>query len=380
MPTSPIAGARTYDISPSADPSILTPVAEHDDLRDIVRAVVAKSGSPARSLTTEASPSDDTWQRLMSELEIGTLAVPESLGGAGFGLREVGVVLEETGAALLPEPILTSAVVAVQALLASADPRSTADLLDAVSSGRQIAAVAWPAPSETRATSSHDTWVLDGSALRVPHAASARHLVLPASTTTGTALFVVDLQQDAISISARRVLDGTRPLGDVAMTGAAAVLLAGPADFTRAWSTVTTAAAIGLAAEHTGMAAHLLESTTAYLLERQQFDRAIASFQAIKHRLADLLVDLERARSASRYAAAVFDQDPGAAALAARVAAAVCQDVVIRAAHESVQLHGGIGFTWEHPAHLYVRRALGDEGLFGSGRTHRAAVAELVGI
>ena len=108
MPPSSPAGPRTYDVSPSADPSILTPVAEHDDLRDIVRAIVAKS--------------DDTWQRLMSEVEIGTLAVPEALGGAGFGLREVGVVLEETGGALLAEPILSSAVVAVQALLTSADP------------------------------------------------------------------------------------------------------------------------------------------------------------------------------------------------------------------------------------------------------------------
>ena len=128
------------------------------------------------------------------------------------------------------------------------------------------------------------------------------------------------------------------------------------------------------------MTAHLLETTTAYLLERHQFGRAIASFQAIKHRLADLLVDLERARSASRYAAAMFDQDPVEAVLAARIAAAICQDAVIRAAHESVQLHGGIGFTWEHPAHLYVRRALGDEGLFGSSRAHRAAVAQLVGL
>ena len=364
MSPSPTAGPRTYDMSPSADPSILTPVAEHDDLCDIVRAIVTKS--------------DDTWHRLMSEVEIGTLALPEVLGGAGFGMREVGVVLEETGGALLTEPVLASAVVAVQALLASGDPDTR--LLAAVTSGQEIATVAWSSSSGLKAVRTGSGWLLDGSVPHVPHVAAANHVIVPAATDAGTALFAVDLHQESLTIQPRRVLDETRPVGDVAMTGATAALLVGPEDFTEAWTRVRTAAAIGIAAEHTGMAAHLLETTTAYLLERQQFGRAIASFQAIKHRLADLLVDLERARSASRYAAAIFDQDPGEAVLAARVAAAVCQDVVIRAAHESVQLHGGIGFTWEHPAHLYVRRALGDEGLFGSSRSHRAAVAELLGL
>ena len=366
MPPTATDGTRTYDVSPSADPSILTPVAEHDDLREIVRAVVAKS--------------DDTWTRLMSELEIGTLAVPESSGGAGFGLREVGVVLEETGGALRPEPILSSAFVAVQALLLADDPRNTADLLDAVASGREIAAVAWHSATDAAAEPSNGAWILHGSAGHVLQVEGADHLVMPASTENGLALFTVNLHQEGTSSQARQVLDETRPVSDVFLAAAEAALLVRPDGFTDAWSRVTTAAAIGVAAEHTGMTAHLLETTTAYLLERHQFGRAIASFQAIKHRLADLLVDLERARSASRYAAAMFDQDPVEAVLAARIAAAICQDAVIRAAHESVQLHGGIGFTWEHPAHLYVRRALGDEGLFGSSRAHRAAVAQLVGL
>jgi acyl-CoA dehydrogenase len=364
MSPSSTAGSRTYHVSPSADPTILTPVAEHDDLRDIVRAIVAKS--------------DDTWHRLMSEVEIGTLAVPEALGGAGFGLREIGVVLEETGGALLTDPILTSAVVAVQALLTSAEPDK--ERMGAVASGREIATVAWASPTDLTAEQLDGGWFLNGPVQHVLHAETADHLILPASTETGTALFKVDLHQETVSIQARRVLDETRPLGDVSLTGSEAARLVGPGDFAPAWSRVTTAAAIGIAAEHTGMAARLLDTTTAYLLEREQFGRAIASFQAIKHRLADLLVDLERARSASRYAAAMFDQDPGQSVLAAHIAAAVCQDVATRAAHESVQLHGGIGFTWEHPAHLYVRRALGDEGLFGSSRAYRAVVAELVGL
>jgi acyl-CoA dehydrogenase len=124
----------------------------------------------------------------------------------------------------------------------------------------------------------------------------------------------------------------------------------------------------------------MLDLTRTYLGQRQQFGRPLASFQVIKHRLADILVDLERARSAARYAAVAFDQDPATAGVPSAVAGAICTDAVIRAAHETVQLHGGIGFTWEHPAHYYLRRALGDEAVFGSARAHRALLADLLGL
>jgi len=137
---------------------------------------------------------------------------------------------------------------------------------------------------------------------------------------------------------------------------------------------------VALAAEHVGMVDAMLELTRTYAGQRHQFGRPLASFQVIKHRLADMLVDLERARSAARYAAAVFDQDPAAATLPAAVAGAICTDAAIRVAHETVQLHGGVGFTWEHPAHFYVRRALGNEAVFGSSRTHRARIAELLAL
>ena len=131
------------------------------------------------------------------------------------------------------------------------------------------------------------------------------------------------------------------------------------------------------------MIGHLLDLTRDYVVQREQFGRPIGSFQAVKHRIADMLVDRERALSASRYAAALLD-DPAVATdeadLAAAVAASVCQDAVVRVAHEAIQLHGGIGFTWEHRAHYYLRRALGDEGLFGSARRHRADIASLIGV
>ena len=145
-------------------------------------------------------------------------------------------------------------------------------------------------------------------------------------------------------------------------------------------SDLTTLSAVALAAEQVGMIDAMLEMTRTYVEQRHQFGRPLASFQVIKHRLADLLVDLERSRSAARYAAAAWDQDPASAALAAAVAGATCTDAVIRAAHETVQLHGGVGFTWEHAAHFFVRRALGDEAVFGSARVHRARIADLLGI
>jgi acyl-CoA dehydrogenase len=137
---------------------------------------------------------------------------------------------------------------------------------------------------------------------------------------------------------------------------------------------------LGLAAEHVGMMDHLLSITRDHVLAREQFGRPIGSFQAIKHRMADVLVDLEKSRSAVLGAAAALDRDPDAASVATTVAAAVSTEAVVRVAHEAIQLHGGVGFTWEHPAHFYLRRALGDEGWAGDARHHRARLASLLGV
>ena len=137
---------------------------------------------------------------------------------------------------------------------------------------------------------------------------------------------------------------------------------------------------LALACENTGIADALLQMTLEHVKTRHQFGRPIGSFQAIKHRLADMLVELERARSAARYAAAVHDEDPDEARLAIAVAGAVCSDAAVHAAHEAVQLHGGVGFTWEHSAHSYFRRVLGNEALQGDSRTHRARIADLLAV
>jgi acyl-CoA dehydrogenase len=376
------SGRQTHVAAwPDSDPDILSPVPEHEELRDVLRQLVDRRMSHEQLRAVVESPpgySPPLWAALNRELDLGAMAAPEELGGAGFGVRELGVVLEVTGGALLAEPILASAVLGVQALLRADEPSAVADLRERTIRGDAVATVWFGDPSTLVAGRSDDAWSVRGVARRVLQGGAADVVVVPAGVDGGTALFVVDVSGAAAV--ARTVMDLTRPQADVPLDGLPATLLVGPEGFPEAWQALRLLADIGVACEHVGMIERLLAMTTGYVTQRHQFGRPIGSFQAVKHRLADVLVDLERARSAARYAAAVYDGGPAAAALPAAVAAAVCTDAVVRVAHEAVQLHGGIGFTWEHPAHFYVRRALGDEGLFGDSRRHRARIAQLIGV
>lgn len=366
---------------PDSEPDILAPVAEHDQLRDVIRQLVERRMSHGQLRAVVESPtgySEPLWAELNAELDLGAMAVPAELGGAGFGFRELGVVLEVTGGALLAEPILASAVLGTQALVRADDPSQVADLRERTIRGDTVATVWFGGPSVLVAERSGEAWSLRGVAQRVLQGGAADVLVVPAAVDGRTALFVVDVS-DAATV-ARTVIDLTRPQADIRLDGLPATLLVGPDGFAAAWQALRLLADIGVACEHVGMIERLLAMTTEYVTQRHQFGRPIGSFQAVKHRLADVLVDLERARSAARYAAAVYAADPAAAALPAAVAGAVCTDAVVRVAHEAVQLHGGIGFTWEHPAHFYVRRALGDEGLFGDSRQYRVRIAQLIGV
>nr|WP_255458019.1 acyl-CoA dehydrogenase family protein [Dietzia sp. DQ11-38-2] len=204
-------------------------------------------------------------------------------------------------------------------------------------------------------------------------------LVVVASSGAEKALVVVDLT--GAERRPREVVDLTRRRADVQLVDAPTRILVGAARFLDVVRELTLITGAALAAEHAGIAARLLDDTVAYVQQRHQFGRAIGSFQAIKHRLADMLVDRERARSAAMYALAVLDEDDARdAELAVAVASAVCADAATRSAYEAIQLHGGIGFTWEHSAHFYLRRALGDEGAFGGGRKARRSIADLVGV
>lgn len=369
---------------PESDPAVMAPVSEHEELREVVRALLRKHADHEQvrsAVNSDLGYAPDLWRRLNSELEVGQLAVPEALGGHGYGVRELGVLLEETAAALLPEPFLASSVLGVQALAAADDPGAVDDLLTAASAGERVVTVASldsAVTAKVGATPGGHNWTATGSAQRVLQGTSADAIVVPASAPEGVVLLVVDTA--AARVAPLEGIDLTRRLADVTFDGAPARLLVGPRNAPDAVARLRLLSQAAVASEHAGIAAELLDRTCEYVGEREQFGRPIGSFQAVKHRLADVLVAVERARSAARYAAAQLDEGVEVAELAVAVAAAVCSDAALHAAQEAIQLHGGIGFTWEHRAHYYYRRVLGDEGLFGSSRAARGRVADLVGV
>jgi acyl-CoA dehydrogenase len=364
---------------PELHPELLAPVPERDELRQIVRGVLAKHADHEQvraAADSAAGYSAELWRLLNAELEISRLAVPEALGGNGFGLQELFVVVEECGAALSPEPVLSSAALGCQALVAADDPTSIDDLLDPALRGELVVTVAAGSDPLAAVQDSEGGWRVSGTRTGVMHGAAAGLVVVDAATPQGTVLLAVAATD--VAVEARTTVDLTRRQADLTFDAAPARPLVGVTRTAAVMDRLELIGRAALAAEHTGIVGELLDRTCEYVTQRDQFGRAIGSFQAIKHRLADVLVDRERARSASRYAAAVLDGEPKTAALPVAVAAAVCADAAMRTAHEAVQLHGGIGFTWEHRAHYYVRRVLGDEGLFGATREQRARIAELV--
>ena len=370
--------ART--VQPEADPSIILPSEEREELRTVITQFIARHAThEAVRASTEVDPgySRPRWAKLNEELQIAALAVPEELGGHGFGLADLGVVLEEAGAALLPEPILASAVVGCQALVRADDAGAVAGLLEQVMEGRSTLGVALDQTVSLGAA--HGRTEADGLAEGVLWGAAADHLVVVGDSGGRSVLAVIDLA--GAPRTPREVMDLTRRRADISLAGAPVQVIVGADRFPRVVAELRLIQSAALAAEHAGIASHLVDATVEYVQQRHQFGRSIGSFQAIKHRLADMLVDRERARAAALYAMAVLDQDDAVdTELAVAVAASVCADAATRSAYEAIQLHGGIGFTWEHSAHFYLRRVLGDEGAFGGGREARRVIADLVGV
>lgn len=367
-------------IQPEADPSIILPSEEREELRSVITGFIGRHASHEavrESVDTDTGYSTSRWATLGGELQIAALAVPEEFGGHGFGFGDLGVVLEETGAALLPEPVLASAVVGCQALVRADDASAVEELLAGVLGGETVLATALD--QTVTVETSDGTTVAQGLAEGVLWGAAADHLVVVATSGTDTVLAVIDLS--GVTPAPREVVDLTRRRADLALDGAPARVIVGADRVGQVLAELRRIQAASLAAEHAGIASHLVDVTVEYVQQRQQFGRSIGSFQAIKHRLADMLVDRERARAAALYAMAILDEEGAEdAEMAVAVASAVCADAATRSAYEAIQLHGGIGFTWEHSAHFYLRRMLGDEGAFGGGRRARRQIAELAGV
>jgi len=368
---------------PLADASVLAPVAEQEELRAVLRDLLTTHASHddvRRATELPEGWSPKLWSLLNDEMEVGSLAVPEARGGQGFGVAVLAVVLEEAGRVLLPEPVLLSSVLGVHAVLAAPAGAVGEDVVRGAMDGSLVVTVALDGGAGLTLADDAGTARVSGSIDRVPVGGSADLVVVTVGPEGRETTQLVDLRPDGVAAcTPLDSLDLTRRLGRLDLDGAPAYLVADRDETDALVAELAILRRVALAAEHVGMIEAMLDVTRTHLVQRHQFGRPLASFQAIKHRLADVLVDLERARSAARYAAAVFDQDPFSAELPSAVAAAVCTDGVIRVAHETVQLHGGIGFTWEHSAHYYLRRALADEALFGDSRSHRALVARLVG-
>jgi alkylation response protein AidB-like acyl-CoA dehydrogenase len=365
-----------------SDLDLLTSDVE-EELRASVRDLLADRCPPSAVLPLydgDRSLVAPLWKALATDLGLAGLLVPEERGGAGASAREAAVVLEELGRAAAPVPFLTSSVVAATVLLA-AEPGGAADaLLARLAEGELTAALVVPLSTspgaEVPAAAVDDAGRLTGGARSVAGALEADVLLVPATGPEGTSVHAVPVG-DA-TVAPVTSLDMTRQLADVALAGAAGErVLAAPAGAAAVRRGLEVGAAL-LASEQVGVAQHCLATTVAYLKERRQFGRVVGSFQALKHRLADLYVATESAAAAARYAAVTAAAGDPDASVAAAVAAAFCGDVAVRAAEEAVQLHGGIGMTWEHPAHLYLKRAKADQLALGTPGSHRARLAGLV--
>jgi alkylation response protein AidB-like acyl-CoA dehydrogenase len=365
----------------------LRPAELAEELRTTVRDVLARYSPWSAVLADQACDTGSAlWTRFTDELGLTALAIPERLGGAGAGLRENAVVCAEVGRAVAPVPYLTGAVVATQILIAAGADEWLAQLAEGGRCAVPVVPVDTPphgigAPGGDRGVRVED-FRLTGTVRSVADAGHADLLLVP----TADELWLVEATAAGVTRTPVTSLDVTRPLTDVGFASAPGFRLAAGAPALRALRWGLTVGAAMLAAEQCGLAGWCLDTTVEYLRTRYQFGRPVGEFQALKHRLADAWVALTQARAVTRYAVAVLaEADPRTgpdteAQVAAALAQAHCGPVAVRIAEECLQLHGGIGFTWEHPLHLYLKRAKAAAVTFGAADRHRAALAELVGL
>ncbi len=379
---------------------------ELDELRGAVRDfLAAKSPESAVRAAMDTGYDPAVWNQMARQLRLPGLALPGEYGGDGFGLTELEVVLEEMGAALACSPFFATVVLAAQALLASADEAACARYLPGIAAGRTIATLAaaegpasWdPAMVSARAERTPagwapGEWALSGKKSFVIDGAIADLVLVVARSTAGPGLFAVDRGAPGLCTEPMTTLDPTRPMAALTFDQVPAVLIGAEGRGGRLMSRVLDLASVALAAEQAGGARRCLEMSAEYAKTRYQFGRPIGSFQAVKHKCADMLVRVELAEATAREAARLADEagvEPGVAAepavaaefgVAAATAHICCSQAYLFAAAENIQVHGGIGFTWEHPAHLYFRRAKSSELLFGGPAVYHERLLDRLGI
>jgi alkylation response protein AidB-like acyl-CoA dehydrogenase len=364
---------------------------EQEELRRTVRAFLeAKSPETEvrRLMETTEGYDPAVWSQMGEQLGLQGLAIPEEYGGSGYSWVELGIVLEEMGRALLCAPYFSCAVLAASTLLQSGDDAAKSAHLPGIASGETIATLAFTEPSgkwdeagiTMEATKSGDGWSLSGTKMFVLDGHTANLIITAARTGAGVSLFAVDGSASGLTRTALSTMDQTRKQARLEYDNVAGTLIGAEGAGWDVLSTVLDLAAVGLSAESVGGAQKVLEMAVEYAKVRVQFGRPIGSFQAIKHKCADMLLEVESAKSAAYYgmwsASEMNDELPSVASLAK----AYCTEAYFHATAENIQIHGGIGFTWEHPAHLYFKRAKSSELLFGDPTYHRELLAQRIGI
>ena len=364
---------------------------EQEELRKTVRAFLdAKSPETAVREQMETANGFDpaVWLQMGSQMGLMGIHIPEEFGGMGFSYIELGVVLEEMGRSLLCAPYFSTVVLAANTLMQSGDEAAKKKYLPAIASGETTATLASVEPSgkwdesgvTMQAKGSGSSFTLTGTKMFVLDGHTASMIIVSARTAKGVSLFAVDGNAKGLTRTALSTMDQTRKQAKLEFADVPATLIGTEGKGWEVLSRVNDLIVVALAAEQVGGAQKVLDMAVEYAKVRVQFGRPIGSFQAIKHKCADMLLEVESAKSAAYYgmwcAAEMNDELPSVASLSK----AYCSEAYFHAAAENIQIHGGIGFTWEHPAHLYFKRAKSSELLFGDPTYHRELLAQRIGI
>ncbi|MEX2539951.1 MAG: acyl-CoA dehydrogenase family protein [Actinomycetota bacterium] len=363
---------------------------EQQELRSTAARFLEEKSSSEKVrelMETEAGFDEATWKQIADLGWLG-MAIPESYGGVGFGPVETMVLLEEMGKKLFCGPFFSSIILGANAILNAGTEDQKKELLPGIADGTTRAALAFVEPNgkwelegiELEAKESGGEWTLTGSKSYVVDGHTANLLIVAAKTGSDVSLFIVDPDASGVTRTALTTLDMTRKQAKIDFADTPAKLLGEKGKGAEALTRTLDQAAAALSAEMVGGSQACLDASTTYAKERYQFGRPIGSFQAIKHKCANMLMEVEMSRSAAYYAGWAAAEDPEELSLAASLAKAYCSDAFFHAAAENIQIHGGIGFTWEHDAHLYFRRAKSSEIYLGDATYHRELVAQKLGV
>ena len=361
---------------------------EQEELRRTMRRFLedkSPSTEVRRLMETPDGYDEAVWKQMAAELGLQGLHIPEEYGGQGFSFVELGIVLEEMGRSLLAAPFFASICLAANAILDHGSDAQKKELLPGIASGETIAALAFAEPNgrwdgsgiETSARKDGNGYVLNGTKRFVIDGGIASVLIVAAQGPEGLGLFIVNADADGVSREPLPTLDQTRKQSAITLKDVRATALG---DLPMSLEKMLDHISVCIAAEIVGGAQRCLDMAVDYAKNRIQFGRPIGQFQAIKHKCADMLLQIESAKTAAYYAMWVAAKDDDELRIVAPLAKAVASEAYFFAASENIQVHGGIGFTWEHDAHLYFKRAKSSELLFGDPVYHRELLATRLGI